>query len=624
MASQLYAVYSVLVNPTTGAVSSLLNLYTDEYGTPAETGTLVRSYTGGGPNLLASLVDGTYKPNKTQWTEELSGTGGETIEVTVTGAGTANALISFPYLEQTRYFPAPGLALVQSQAYPAFFTYNSSETAVSEGASGYSSAITAVTPLSATSMEVRGTLDSAAESHILRYYPSAAPQTAVEIPLTGLASELFPVRLYGLTPETAYSVEIISTGPKGTYPSQAVSAATPAATQLAAPSFQLLATESGGAKRIVIADLAGADSFEVQAAAGGDWTGAVETFRVTNSSGAEITIRRWPESEGTSYAVRIRALAGSADYTDSPWSETRTVSVEIDPEEEESGPQNAELTVYANVAIKAEPSEPAHAVTLSKATQLIAEAVSGIGTTVHSVGGYTGTVTVAQLIGKAQADNQLIVHSSAASPNVNNLSMITSAATDSQLTSAKAVYHYVQNVRSGLHSAIYGHNHSYLTGADGTSVLAAPELDGDSTLVSEGVIAELFDPSVTYQAGAVVTDGGFLYRNTSGGTSAGNRDFALKWEKVTVADLIRTAANGGGGGRYETEFYGGDLDANHSIEITHSLGVQFVSVEVIDVTSGNNNTVTGAQVNLSSTSKCRVTFSSALPAASRIKAVVRA
>ena len=624
MASQLYAVYSVLVNPTTGAVSSLLNLYTDEYGTPAETGTLVRSYTGGGPNLLASLVDGTYKPNLTEWSEEMTDTGGgDPVTVNVTGAGTAAALVTFTLDGRLRCFPASVFVLARSAPYPDLYTFNADGEPAAESASGYSSAITAATALSAVAVEVSGRLDTGAESHVLRYRTGSSGAWT-EIPLAGTDSEVFPVRIYGLAPETAYTLEIVSAGPRGTSVSEPATVTTGAPAALAAPSFQVLAAESGGVKRVVIADLAGASSFEIETAAGGVWSGNTERVLVSNRSGAEVFLRQWPESEGTAYAVRVRALAGSAAFTDSPWSEPQNVTVEAESGGgDDAAESDAALTVYANIAIEAEPNAPNHVVTLSKASALISDAVAGIGTTVSSVAGYTGAVTIAQILAKAQTDRQLIVHSSAAAPNTGNQSVITSSATDNQLATARAVYYYVQNTRTSLNALISGHNHSYLYGADGASILAAPELEEDATIVPETVIAGLFDPSVTYQAGAVVTDAGYLYRNTSGGTSAGNRDFARKWEKVTVAELVALAAAASGGARYETEFYGADLDENYSIEIAHQLGVQFVSVEVIDITSGSGNPVTAAQVNLTSSSVCRLTFSAALPNNRRMKVVVR-
>lgn len=137
-------------------------------------------------------------------------------------------------------------------------------------------------------------------------------------------------------------------------------------------------------------------------------------------------------------------------------------------------------------------------------------------------------------------------------------------------------------------------------------------------------LADPFDPAATYPNGAVVSSEGYLYRNTSGGTSAGNRDFQRKWTKVTAAELIAGAAQSGtdAGGRFETAFYGADLDQNMSIVISHQLGRRYVFVELIDL-SGAEPVAISARTVFLTENTLKLTFSEALPAAGEVKVLVR-
>ena len=85
MALKYYLVYSVSVDENAGTPSSRLSLVSDSYGTPSMTGRTLAVYTGSGPNLTAALVDGEYRPNKTAWTETMSGDGGASLDVAVSG-----------------------------------------------------------------------------------------------------------------------------------------------------------------------------------------------------------------------------------------------------------------------------------------------------------------------------------------------------------------------------------------------------------------------------------------------------------------------------------------------------------------------------------------------------------
>ena len=56
MAAKYYLLYSVQADGNSGAPSSSLQLYTDSYGTPEATGTVLGVYSGAGPDLAAALV----------------------------------------------------------------------------------------------------------------------------------------------------------------------------------------------------------------------------------------------------------------------------------------------------------------------------------------------------------------------------------------------------------------------------------------------------------------------------------------------------------------------------------------------------------------------------------------
>ena len=618
MALKYYLVYSVSVDENAGTPSSRLSLVSDSYGTPSMTGRTLAVYTGSGPNLTAALVDGEYRPNKTAWTETMSGDGGASLDVAVSGAGTPSASIRLTYDGTEMTFDASALTFERSANYPELYSYNKNRAMIEETAA-YASSISAAAALGADGARVEGTLDPAAETHTLRWRTAGAPETAGEIRLTGTDAEVFPVLVYGLAPETAYTFEIVSSGPRGTWTSAPVTVTTGAAAALAVPTFEIADTDAAAVKRVSIADEDGAAYFELQIAAGNDFTGA-ETVRVTNSGGADVYLRRWPESADGAYSIRVRAVSGSAARLDSAWSAPAAVSVDAGG----GGPDEsaAEMAVYSNLAIHAAPSAPYHAATVSKVSELIAGAV---GSTVSDVGGYTGSVTIAQLAAGAARDGVLLLHDGGSAPNANNTPVITASSTDAQIASARAVYYYVQNVRGALAALVADHRHTYLDAPGGGAIAAAPELDEDGTLVPDVALAAPFDPSATYPAGAVAASEGFLYQNTSGAASVGNADFARKWTRVTAAELIARAASGGSAaGRFETEFYGADLDADRSVTVTHNLGVRYVSVELIDLTDGAGAQIVGALVNLTSENALKLTFSDGLAAARRIKAVVRA
>ena len=617
MAAKYYLLYSVQVDGNSGAPSSSLQLYTDSYGTPEATGTVLGVWSGAGPNLAAALVDGVYKANKTSWTETMSGGGGP-LDVEVSGAGTAAAAIRLTYGGRELAFDASALELAQSAAYPARFTYNQNGVLAGELADGYSSSLTSAAAAGADGMRLTGVLDPAADRYVLRWRAAAEPDSAAgTMNLAGTTAEVFPIEIYGLEPETAYSFELVSIGARGESVSAAVSGTTGSPVPLAAPQLQVLDTDSAGVKQAVLADVAGAAYFDLEIAPGGDFTGPAETVRVTNSGGARVFLRDWPESASGTYGVRARSVSGSAVYADSAWGEA--VSVEAGAGQPDLS--DPEMTVYSNIAIRAVPSGPDHAATVSKVSEMISGAV---GTVVNSVGGCSGTVTMAQLAARAADENILVCHSSGSAPNVNNLSVITASSTDAQVPSARAVYHCVQNLRGTLTSLISGHYHSYLCTPDGGAVLAAPALGEDGTIVPDTALAGAFDSAATYPDGAVVSSEGYLYRNTSGGTSAGNRDFQRKWTKVTAAELIAEAAQSGGdaGGRYETAFYGADLDQNMSIVIGHNLGRRYVFVELIDL-SGAEPVAISARTAFLTENTLKLTFSEALPAAGEVKVLVR-
>ena len=123
MAVKNYLFYSAEVDENSGAQSSVLNLYSDANGTPLTTGTLIASYAGSGPNLGVEEVGGEVRPNKTAWTETMSGAGG-TLEVAVADAGTGSAEIRFTYGGTEMRFDASRLAFTRSTNYPSLYAYN--------------------------------------------------------------------------------------------------------------------------------------------------------------------------------------------------------------------------------------------------------------------------------------------------------------------------------------------------------------------------------------------------------------------------------------------------------------------------------------------------------------------
>lgn len=620
MAAKYYLLYSVQVDGTSSAPSSTLQLYTDSYGTPEATGTIVGVWSGTGPGLTAIQVDGVYKANKTSWTETMSG--GSPMDVEVSGAGTAAAKIVINYQGNEIVFDATALELSQSSQWPAYFEYNKNGVLCSEQSAGYTSSLSTATAVSADSIRLAGTLDPAADYYIFRWYAASDPNTILgSMRLTGTTAEVFPVTIVGLSPGTSYKFEIVSVGAKGESVSTAIAGTTSAAAQLSAPSITISATDNEAVKELTINDVTGAGSFVIEVAPGDDFTdeGVIE-LTATNDEGATVYLREWPESDGSIYSVRVKAIAGSVAYTDSNWSAEESVTINKNAEPETS---DAVIPMYSNIALYAEPSATNHLVTLAKVEGMIDAALEDFDTVVTSIGGLDGDVTITQLYDAAVTDGKIIRHATSANPNVNNLSVIKSSSTDAQIATAKAVYWYVEKTRSALASSIGGHYHSYLYDASGSYVVAAPSLDADATIVVDTVLGDEFNSATTYQAGAVVVSEGSLYQNTSGETSAGNRDFQRKFSKVTLVDLIESAAaNSAGAARYETEFYGADLDSNHQIVITHNLGKQFVVVQLVDITSGTGNLVVSGQVKLTSENSATVTLSSGVSGSAHFKVIV--
>ena len=621
MAKQKYVLYKVSVGAN-GTPQSQLTLYEDSYGTPDATGTVLGSWTGAGPNLTAVLIDGVYRPNKTSWTETLSGNSGP-LDVEVSGAGTGAAVIRLTYGGADLAFDASSLELAQSASYPAYFTYNQNEIIVSPLSGDYTSSLTSATALGPDSLRIVGVLDPAADRYVLRWRPTSDPSAEPTTSnLAGTTAEVFPVVIVGLAPSTSYTFDILSIGAHGESTSSAITGTTSAPTQLSAPAITVSSTESASVKQLVIGNVTGAGTFKIQIAPGSNFSDAgVIELTATNRSGATVLISEWPESSRSLYSIRVKSIAANANYADSSWSEDETVSVDTDAEPEAD---TAEIPLYSNIRLLAVPSDDNHLITVAKAEAMIDEALSDFETVVTSIGGLSGTVTITQLYNAAVTDGKIVQHSTTANPNVNNLSVITSSSTDSQIPSAKAVYHYVNNTKNSLNSLISSHYHTYLYTPDGSALLSAPGLEEDGTIVADVALADTFDSATTYQDGAVVSSEGFLYKNTSGGTSQGNRDFQRKWTKVTVAELVSgsSPAPTGGAARYETDFYGADLDANHQIVITHNLDQQFVVVQLVDISTGSGNPVIGAQTELTSANTATLTLSSALPAASHIKVIV--
>ncbi|MBO7707071.1 MAG: hypothetical protein J6S42_00150, partial [Thermoguttaceae bacterium] len=155
MAAKYYLLYSVQVDGTSGAPSSSLQLYTDRYGTPEATGTGLGVWSGAGPGLVAALIDGVYRANKTSWTETMSGGSGP-LDVEVSGAGTAAAVIRLTYGGRELAFDASALELAQSAAYPARFTYNPNGILAGELADGYSSSLASASAVAADGIRLTG------------------------------------------------------------------------------------------------------------------------------------------------------------------------------------------------------------------------------------------------------------------------------------------------------------------------------------------------------------------------------------------------------------------------------------------------------------------------------------
>lgn len=102
-----YITYSLEGHHITQNHSVTLKLYSDDNGTPLETGELLGTYTGAGDGMTVG-TDGTAQAR--DWIDTLvSDGGGTSLDVSVSDAGTGVALISFEYDGETRFFDASAL-----------------------------------------------------------------------------------------------------------------------------------------------------------------------------------------------------------------------------------------------------------------------------------------------------------------------------------------------------------------------------------------------------------------------------------------------------------------------------------------------------------------------------------
>ena len=118
MARQYYLLYAVNVN--NGTPASSLRLYSDAYGTPEATGTVIEMSSGSGPGLTAVIKNGVSSPNKTSWTDTMSNR-----VVNVWKAGTNKALVWLNYNGTDYYFDASSCQLSPSASSPSLYTFNS-------------------------------------------------------------------------------------------------------------------------------------------------------------------------------------------------------------------------------------------------------------------------------------------------------------------------------------------------------------------------------------------------------------------------------------------------------------------------------------------------------------------
>lgn len=616
MAAQYYLMYSVSLGGQGEQVSSL-TLYSDENGTPESTGTKLLERTGvNGVNLKANLVNNRYQANKTGWTDTFASAGGEEIEVEVRNAGTPNAVIRVPYNSETLVFDAGEFELVPSAESPAFYTFNGSETPLCApvSAKSYAASLTGAESTDAVSIEVSGSADTAADRAVLKYGTDPALTSSREITLPNTGTP-FPVTVTGLTPSTTYYFKLVLTGPLGTAESAVVSAATPAPAQLDAPEIQISDTDYDSVKKVTIANVENAAFFDIEYDLSGGFDSEPKTARVANRGGAEFYARDLEPGETVYF--RVKSAAGDPRYADSDWSQTEEAEI---GEGEDIPAETAELRFRSNIYLDAEPTHEKHAVTVGKVHELLSEAVSGIGSVVHSIAGYSGTVTAAQFLAGAASESKLIAHGS---QNINNIPQITENASDDQLATAKAIYHFVRNAETSLNQRLSAHSHTYLYAADGESVLASPNLDGEAAIVPDTALGSYFDADRVYQPGELVAEDGFLYQNTSGETARGNADFQYKFEKKSVAELLAESETGGNGTRYETAFTGADLNESFEMDVTHGLGRRFVFVEVIETTDGTNYPVTAVQVNLTGENTLKLTFSGSVKPSDSFRVIAR-
>ena len=124
-----YITYALEGHYATQNHTATLKLYSDDNGTPLETGELLRTISGTNPGVIVG-TDGA--PLTRDWTEKLGNNGvtdaaGDPIEVCVTEAGTGEALISFEYEGETLYFDACELAFGDEDENAVQAVYGSAE-----------------------------------------------------------------------------------------------------------------------------------------------------------------------------------------------------------------------------------------------------------------------------------------------------------------------------------------------------------------------------------------------------------------------------------------------------------------------------------------------------------------
>ena len=126
-----YITYALEGHSVTGNHSTTLKLYSDDNGTPLETGELLATYSGSNSGVI---VDAGGNALTRDWTDTLGNGGiqselGNPIDVRVTDAGTGAALISFDYEGETLRFDAGALVFGDEDETALQAVYGSAEAA---------------------------------------------------------------------------------------------------------------------------------------------------------------------------------------------------------------------------------------------------------------------------------------------------------------------------------------------------------------------------------------------------------------------------------------------------------------------------------------------------------------